>query len=488
MTEGKICTSCGQYKFLYEYYKNKNKPMGVECQCKQCRKIVKQLHYQNNKEKYKQCYQSFIERNSNYRYNYYLEKKNIKKYYLIKFYPLKMAPPKSQNNKNYIKEIINISGINIDDYFRKIKKTVKNIVLSFHNVKFELNIKTIYSKPLAMCDKIERYYNSGYIKLVGNNNFDDIYNFIIEKYKAWDKEHQGKESGLIFDEIENTEIRAVKVNSINGSSYFDLGVKFNSLLNIQNDDNNCFAYSVVAGILYELKQYPEDYPNYSNEFKRMEKDPRRVNIYKNNLNLINMENIKSPVNIDSIERFEKQNNNIAINVFGVEEDLLDTELPNFNKEKQETNLRNIYTIHRTKFRERAIEIDLLYVTLDDKKHFCLIKNFNAYINNSSKNKRLHCRRCLAKSYTTQNALENHYKTCDKNKVLKYKMPKGEYAKCKFENFYFKEKLPFVGYADFESVNIKFHHLNPELSKLINKLRIKYKQFNFNSKIKKNDFK
>ena len=52
--------------------------MGVECQCKQCRKIVKQLHYQNNKEKYKQCYQSFIERNPNYRYNYYLEKKNIK--------------------------------------------------------------------------------------------------------------------------------------------------------------------------------------------------------------------------------------------------------------------------------------------------------------------------------------------------------------------------------------------------------------------------
>ena len=165
-----------------------------------------------------------------------------------------MEGKKSQNNKNYIKEIINISGINIDDYFRKIKKTVKNLVLSFPNVKFELNIKTLYSKPLAMNDKIDRYYDSGYIKLVGNNNFDDIYNSIIEKYKAWDKEHQGKESGLIFNEIENTEIRVVKVKSINGSSYFDLGVKFNSLLNIQNDDNNCFAYSVVAGILNELKK------------------------------------------------------------------------------------------------------------------------------------------------------------------------------------------------------------------------------------------
>lgn len=81
MTEGKICTTCNQYKKLYEYYKNKNKPFGVECQCKQCRKIIKQLHYQNNKDKYKQRNQDFIKRNPDYQRNYYLEKK-LKKYIL----------------------------------------------------------------------------------------------------------------------------------------------------------------------------------------------------------------------------------------------------------------------------------------------------------------------------------------------------------------------------------------------------------------------
>ena len=76
-----------------------------------------------------------------------------------------MNPKKSQNNKNYIKETINISGINIDDYFNKIKKDVKRLVLSFPNIKFKLNIKTLYSKPFAMDGKIKRYYNSGFIKL-----------------------------------------------------------------------------------------------------------------------------------------------------------------------------------------------------------------------------------------------------------------------------------------------------------------------------------
>lgn len=75
MTERKICTKCNEYKYLYEYDKNKTKPMGVKSACKKCNKPIKQLHYQNNKEKYKQAYQDFIERNPEYQKNYYIMKK-----------------------------------------------------------------------------------------------------------------------------------------------------------------------------------------------------------------------------------------------------------------------------------------------------------------------------------------------------------------------------------------------------------------------------
>ena len=394
-----------------------------------------------------------------------------------------MAPQKSKCNKNYKTEVINKSGINITDYFKNIKPDVKRIVLSFPNVKFRMSVKTIYSKPLAMDEKIEMYYNSGFIKLHAQNEFNEVYNFIIENYKTWEEENQGKESGLIFNEIENTEVKVVRVKSLNESSYFDLGIKFNSLLNIQNEDDNCFAYSVIAGILYKLKENPDKHPDFSEEFKRMSKDPRRVAIYKPFIDWLNMKNIISPVSIDSIKRFAKQNEDIAINIFGIEKKLIDPEDERFNKKEQEINLRDIYPMYRSKLKDREYEIDLLYLTLGDKNHYCLIKNFNAYINNDSKNKRYHCRNCVSASYTTENVLKRHLEVCGKNNPMKFNMP-SEGSKCKFENHHFKLKLPFVGYADFESINIKLNYLDVDLRKQINKLRIKSKSHNVNSKIKK----
>ena len=79
MSDGKICTKCNEYKYLYKYDKqplNKSKD-GFRASCKECNKPKQRLHYQKNKEKYKQFYQHFIERNPNYQSNYYLEK-NIK--------------------------------------------------------------------------------------------------------------------------------------------------------------------------------------------------------------------------------------------------------------------------------------------------------------------------------------------------------------------------------------------------------------------------
>lgn len=75
MIEGKICTKCMEYKLLSEYYKAYNRPMGVKSACKQCNKPYQQIHYLNNKEKYKQSFQEFILRNPNYQQEYYLENK-----------------------------------------------------------------------------------------------------------------------------------------------------------------------------------------------------------------------------------------------------------------------------------------------------------------------------------------------------------------------------------------------------------------------------
>ena len=76
MSEGKICTKCNEFKYFNEYDKNNTRPIGVKSSCKQCNKTKKLLHYQKNKEKYKQCYQEFMKRNPDYQTNYYNNNKN----------------------------------------------------------------------------------------------------------------------------------------------------------------------------------------------------------------------------------------------------------------------------------------------------------------------------------------------------------------------------------------------------------------------------
>ena len=61
--EGKICTKCNEFKVLTEYHKHIRKPLGVNSQCIECRKILKQIHYQNNKEKYREAYKKYLNKN-----------------------------------------------------------------------------------------------------------------------------------------------------------------------------------------------------------------------------------------------------------------------------------------------------------------------------------------------------------------------------------------------------------------------------------------
>lgn len=64
--EGKICTTCREYKLLHEYYKESKAPDGLKAKCKNCLYFVKKDHRERNKEKYKKAYQEFMLRNPDY--------------------------------------------------------------------------------------------------------------------------------------------------------------------------------------------------------------------------------------------------------------------------------------------------------------------------------------------------------------------------------------------------------------------------------------
>ena len=89
---------------------------------------------------------------------------------------------------------------------------------------------------------------------------------------------------------------------------------------------------------------------------------------------------------------------------------------------------------------------------EKKKHYVLIKDFNTFMHDDTvhRGSKHFCCYCL-QAFSSEEILKSHIKDCFKiNGKQTIKMPKkGEYIK--FKNFERKIKLPFMIYADFESI-------------------------------------
>ena len=97
-------------------------------------------------------------------------------------------------------------------------------------------------------------------------------------------------------------------------------------------------------------------------------------------------------------------------------------------------------------------IDLLLIGNGEKKHYVLINDFNRYMHDHSLHRgRRHFCRYFLHAFITEKILKRHIKDCFKiNGKQTIKMPKkGECVK--FKNFARKIILPFIIYADFESI-------------------------------------
>ena len=74
-----------------------------------------------------------------------------------------------------------------------------------------------------------------------------------------------------------------------------------AIVNIQNfDDNNCFQYSVLAG-MNVIKSGLRDHKH-------------RPSSYKPYMHLLNMNGIQTPVPLSAIDKFENQNPEISVNI------------------------------------------------------------------------------------------------------------------------------------------------------------------------------
>ena len=124
-----------------------------------------------------------------------------------------------------------------------------------------------------------------------------------------------------------------------------------------------------------------------------------------------------------------------------------------------TKIKAIFPLH-------IIAMNLLYITADEKSHYVLVKDLSRFVSrqyNNDNNKKYFCQYFLH-GCTSEGTLKNHWERCKLIGVQRIKLPeagnKKRREKGKLTKIEYQLCLPFVIYADFESVLCKQDSCEP----------------------------
>ena len=283
--------------------------------------------------------------------------------------------------------------------------------------------KIIYKNP---------YFRSGVQYINSSTNIPETFEIMKQRMIELFENFTNEGSGWIFQNIDCLFLNVDKNVPLNGSSYIDLPKEIKTkkaVINVQNKDNRCFEYAILS------KQHHD----------KIKTDHSRPSKYKEHLNKLNFTGIEFPVSLKDIDKFEKQNPEIGVNVFGYDKSV------------------HILRINKT---DPQNAIDLLLITDGkEKQNYCWIKSFSRLVGSQvtkNEHKVYFCKRCL-NHFSKPEKLNDHIEVCKENSACKIEVPKpGETIE--FKNHKKSLRVPFVIYADFEAVTEKIDSASPNPEK------------------------
>ena len=325
------------------------------------------------------------------------------------------------------------NGMDIPNYLSYVKDMVFELIENYlieSNIKIQLilNVLTSIGDYGEENYREDNTYLNSITKLITQSNdlneiYEEIRDHILESFSSY----EGRGSGWKFMGIQNLEILITKVTYFGGSSYIELPLEIKNkkaCVNVQNNNQECFKFSILAALHYD----------------EIKKNYFRPSKYTKWLNDLNFNGIDFPVDLKDIDKFENQNP-YRINVLGYE-----------NKE--------IYPLRISNFKncdELTINLLLINDENSEKKnnHYVWIKDLSRLLSKQiSKHdgKRFICIRCF-NCFRLESAFKKHEEICKNIDFIKTLVPKpGTFIE--FKNYKKMIKVPFVIYADFETINKK----------------------------------
>ncbi|KAB0804871.1 hypothetical protein PPYR_01841 [Photinus pyralis] len=251
------------------------------------------------------------------------------------------------------------------------------------------------------------------------------------------EEFSEKDSGWALSEVLHLKVNINSYIPLKGgiSTYvkvpYFIAVK-HAVVNVKNNDEFCFLWAIVSA-LYPVQHHTD-----------------RVSNYPHFSEVLNYDSINFPIRLDDVTKFEKLNN-LAINLFCIKgKSVLPFVLSgNQMSDRDPINLLVLSTNSQT---DGSIA-EAINVRKRTVYHFVWIKNMSALFSKQLSNKnhrKFICNRCL-NYFSADRLLQKHTTYCQQLNQCAVRVPIKTENCLEFKNYRFQEKVPFVIYADLESI-------------------------------------
>ncbi len=294
---------------------------------------------------------------------------------------------------------------------------IKDYLAEHHGLKVYLVLTISYvSQEFPEREPWIFYLGTEAMSIKLENQISETVRVIFQQVETKNDHLVRTKTGLILDELNWASIFFSQFSPLSGEIFQDLP-KFlknkHAIINVQNTDNRCFGYSILAFLnpITKNAHFPIFYNKLFKEY--------------------GLDNIQYPVEIDDIPAIEEKLQ-IAINVFSFFDDEGKARYPKFISKKKEQFKR---------------EVDLLFWN----NHYAYIKNFSAFISDLhwSNRKKKFCKQCFG-FFLDNVSYELHLPYCKEmgipDPIFIFPI---ENTFLHFENIRCMEIVPFVIYADFE---------------------------------------
>ena len=291
------------------------------------------------------------------------------------------------------------------------------------------------------------------------DNTNDAINKLIESFLSnYQKEEQILRNGSNYT-FESVDILGVHFHDIKlkrGKSYIKSPewISKKAKINPQNTkDNKCFQYAISFALNH----------------REIGKEPQRISKISPHINKYNWKDIDFPAGTDEYKKFERNNNDIALNILSApsnEKKLNIICKSKYNRKcKNQVVLLIITDNEQQDTEEKWHDIALKSEITDDgykKPTHSLSALFRGITSNH--NEDFPCLGCLH-SYRTDNAVKKHERLCNKHDYCDIRMPSEEKNILKYNSGEKSLKVAHAFYIDLESLLIKHQSSqnNPEES-------------------------